>query len=265
MRGLRRSVRKRIRWSFIIVAVQLSLLCLCRITVKQATVKKYETVLAEKEQLLTAAERMVCITTEPIRAGELFTEENVERRFVLCEQDAAILNVDVIGSVACVDLPAGVIVTTPVCSVEEYDVSERKCTFQEICFSDCFEAYDLVDVRIRYGNGENYCVLRKKRLLPTGKEGGCCFVLNETEQLMMSGAGYDTEMYEGAELYLVGHPCEWDEREPLSGYIPSEQLLLQLRNLDSGNGTFFEMGLELRNALEARLSEHRKRRKDGLL
>ncbi len=265
MRGLRRSVRKRIRWGFIIVAVQLFLLCLCRITVKQTTVKKYEEVLAEKEKLLVAAERMVFITTEPVRAGEVFTEENVEKRYVLCEQDAVTLKVDVIGSVARVDLPAGVILNTSVCSTEEYNASDRRCTFQGICFSDCFEAYDLVDVRIRYGNGENYCVLRKKRLLPTGREGGCCFVLNETEQLMMSGAGFDTEMYEGAELYLVGIPNEWEKEEGLSMFMPSEQVLLQLRKLDSDNEIFSEKGLELRKALEIRLSEHRKRRKDGLL
>lgn len=265
MRRIRRSVKKRIRWGLIIVSVQLFLLCLCHVTVEQVTAKKYKTILAEKEQLLKAAERMVYITTEPVRAGEEFTAENVERRYVLCEQDAFTLSMEAIGSVACVDLPAGVILSTSVCSIGEYNESERKCNFQGICFADCFDIYDLVDVRIRYGNGENYCVLRKKRLLPTGKEGGCCFVLNETEQLMMSGAGFDAEMYEGAEIYLVGHPYEWGDGEQMNVFTPSEQVLLQLWELDRSNEVFYEKGLELRKALELRLSEHRRRRKDGLL
>jgi len=265
MRGLRRSVRKRIRWGFIIIAVQLLLLCLCRVTVKQATAKKYESLLAEKEQLLMTAGRMVCITTKTVRAGERFTEDNVERRYALSEQEADTLAVDVIGTVARVDLPSGVILNTSVCSTEEYDVSERKCTFQGIAFSDCFEVYDVVDVRIRYGNGENYCVLKKKRLLPAGREGSCCFVLNETEQLMMSGAGFDTELYEGAELYLVGHLYEWEEGEVLSSFVPSEQVLMQLLELDMDNKVFIEKRLEFRKALEGRLAEHRKRRKDGVV
>ncbi len=265
MRGLRRSVRKRIQWGVVIVTVQLLLLCLCHVTVKHMTSKKYEEVLAEKELLLMSAERMVYITKESVRAGEAFTEENVEKRYVLCEQDASTLKVDVIGSVARVDLQEGVILNTSVCSTEEYNTSDRKCTFQGIGFSDCFEAYDLVDVRIRYGNGENYCVLREKRLLPTEREGGCCFVLNETEQILMSGAGFDTEMYDGAELYLVGIPNEREEEEGVSMFIPSEQILLQLRKLDGDNETFSEKGTELRKALEMRLSEHRKRKKDGLL
>ena len=265
MRGLRRSVRKRIRWGFIIVAVQMFLLCLCGGTVKRTTIKKYEEVLAEKELILAAAERMAYITTKPVRAGELFTEENVEKRYVLSEQDADTLKVEAIGSVAGVDLPAGVILNTSVCNGEKYGASERKCTFQGVLFTDCFDAYDAVDVRIRYGNGENYCVLRKKRLLPTEKEGGCCFILSEAEQLMISGAEFDSEKYKGAELYLVGIPNEWEEEEALSMFLPSEQVMLQLRELDGNYEAFSEKGLELRKALEARLSEHIRRQKDGVL
>jgi len=265
MRRLRKSVRKRIRWFFIVAAAQLFLLCLCHGIVKQTTMKKYETLLAEKEQLITAAERVVYMTTEPVNAGEEFTEHNVEKRYVLSEQDADTLAVNAIGSVACVDLPAGIIINTAVCDTGEYDAAERKCTFQGIFFSECFEAYDLVDVRIRYGNGENYCVLREKRLLPSEQDGVCCFSLNETEQLLMSGAEFDAEMYDGARLYLVGIQSEWENGEEVSMFLPAEQVLLQLRELDRNKEEFYEKGQELRNALEARLSEHRKKRKDGLI
>lgn len=265
MRKLRRSVKKRIRWGIVIIGLQLCLLCLCQIAVKQANIKKYETVLAEKNRVLEAAGRTVYITKTIVKAGEPFTEENVEKRYVLSEQDADTLAVEAIGAVACVDLPAGIILNTSICGSAEYGKTDRQCTFQGIRFYDCFKAYDAVDVRIRYGNGENYCVLRKKRLLPTEKEGGCCFILNETEQLLMSGAEFDTEMYDGAELYLVGIQNVWEEGEKLSMFLPSEQVLLQLRELDKDNVAFSENGIELRKALEIRLAEHRKKRKDGLL
>ena len=227
--------------------------------------KRYETVLEEKKAILDAVSRMAYVTKEEVKAGELFTEENVEKRCVLSEQDVNVLNVDAIGAVACVDLPAGIILNNSVCKKTEFGLAERKCTFQGVLFSDCFDVYDVVDVRIRYENGENYCVLRKKRLLPTEKEGGCCFFLNETEQLLMSGAGFDAEMYDGTELYLVGIPNEWDEEETVNMFLPSEQVLLQLRKLDESNDVFSEAGLEWREALEMRLQEHRRKRKDGLI
>lgn len=265
MRGLRRSVRKRIRWGVIIIGLQLCLLCFCLITMKHSLVKRYEGKLQEKESRLEAAGREVYITREEIKAGETFTEANVEKRYVLSEQDALALKVDAIGAVACVDLPAGIILNTSICKKTEYSATDRECTFQGIRFADCFEIYDVVDVRIRYGNGENYCVLQKKHLMPTVKDGACCFVLNETEQLMMSGASYDVEMYDGAELYLVGVPNGWKEVEPLCMFFPSEQVLLQLRELDGNSEVFSETGFELRKALEMRLREHRKQRNEGLI
>ena len=81
----------------------------------------------------------------------------------------------------------------------------------------------------------------------------------------MSGAEFDAEMYDGARLYLVGIQNEWENGEEVSMFLPAEQVLLQLRELDRNKEEFYEKGQELRNALEARLSEHRKKRKDGLI
>lgn len=265
MRGIRKSVKKRIRWGVIIVGIQLCLLCLCQIAMKQSIVKRYERVLKEKEAILDAAGRIAYITSEEVKAGEMFTEENVEKRYVLSEQNEEALKIDAIGAVACVDLPAGVILNASICQRTEYSLSDRICTFQGIQFSDCFEEYDVVDVRIRYGNGENYCVLSKKRLLPTANEGECRFVLNEAEQLMMSGASFDAEVYDGAELYLVGIPNAWTGGEHVSTFLPSEQVLLQLHELEENNEAFSDVGLQMRKELEMRLSEHRTKRKDGLL
>lgn len=261
MRGLRRSVKKRIRWGVLIVAVQVFLLFLCQTLVKQKVTKEYETRLAAKEAILEAAGRLVYITKETVSAGEVFTEQNVEKRYVLSEQDPDTLKVEAIGAVACVDLPAGVILNTSVCRSTEYGVSERVCTFREILYSECFDAYDLVDVRIRYGNGENYCVLRNKRLLPTEDEKECCFILDETEQLLMSAAEFDAATYGSAELFLVGVPQEAEEGELLSAFLPSKQVLLQLMDVDKSNKVYSETGIELRNALEQRLLEHKNSRK----
>lgn len=257
MRGLRKSTRKRIRWVIAITAIQLFLLCFCQIVLKQTTEERYEKKLEEKEAVLGAAERLVYITTETVRAGETFTTENVEQRYLLSEQDAKTLEQEAMGAVACVDLPAGVILNTSVCRKTEYGMSERRCNFRGIRFSESFDTYDSVDVRIRYGNGENYCVLKNKMLLPVTEKGNCSFILSETEQLLMSAAEFDAKVYEGAELYLVGVP-QVREEEQLSVFVPTVPVLLQLREFDGENAGGSEAEITLREELEGRLFEYRK-------
>jgi len=267
MRGMRRSVRKKVGWGVMIVGIQLCVLCLCQTGVKHVITDRYEKLLAEKQAKLEAAGRMVYVTKKEVRAGETFTETNIEKKYVLSEQDTGVLNVEAIGMTACVDLPVGIILNTSVCSGAEYGLSDRRCTFQGICFAENFEIYDEVDVRIRYGNGENYCVLKNKRLLPTQQEEECCLILSETEQLLMSGAGYDAEVYDGAELYLVGVMNAWEEEHDISMFIPPEQVLLQLRELNEYNGAEFfgKAWSELREELELRLREYERQSRDGLL
>lgn len=267
MRGMRRSVRKRIRWGVMLVGIQLCLLCLCQMGVRHTLTKKYDKLLAEKQAKLEAAGRTVYITKKEVKAGEVFSESNVEKQYVLSEQDEGVLNVDVIGTVARVDLPMGIILNTSVCADVEYGLSERMCTYRGLCYVESFDVYDEVDVRIRYGNGENYCVLEKKRLLPTQQEDECCLILSEAEQLLMSGAKYDVEVYDGAELYLVGVPNDWEEEDGLSKFIPPQQVLLQLRKLNENNGAeVFEKNCsKLRENLEMRLREYERQSRDGLL
>lgn len=266
MRRLRKSVRKKILFGILCVAVQLVLIFVCRITVKQVVVKKYEGVLEEKNAILEAAGRMVCITKKEVRAGEVFTEDNTEKRYVLSEQNPEALASDVIGMTSCADMPAGVIINTSLCSKQACAPSERKCVFRNIRYSECFSAYDAVDVRIRYANGENYCVLKKKRLQKNEEdEKACCFFLTEEEQLLMSAAQYDVDVYEGAELYMVGFMEERLQEDAISAYLPSVQVVSQLRQWNEEYRVNFETWCELRTALELRLAEHRKQRLEGLL
>ena len=266
MRRMRRSVRKKILFGILCVAVQVVLILVCWTTVRQVLVKKYEGVLAEKNAVLEAAGRMVCITKREVRAGEIFTTDNTERRYVLSEQNPEALATDVIGLTSCADLPEGVIINTSLCSKQECAPSERKCVFRNIRFSECFSVYDAVDVRIRYANGENYCVLKKKRLQKSEEdEKACCFFLTEEEQLLMSAAQYDVDVYEGAELYMVGFMEERLQEDAISAYLPSVQVVAQLRQWNEEYRLEFDTWCELRTALELRLAEHRKQRLEGLL
>ncbi len=265
MRRIRKSTRRKLWWGLVFVALQILLVFVCQTAVKQIVSGKYEILLHEKEAVLDAARRTTYVTRQEIRAGEMFTEENTEKRCVLSEQNPEALSVEVIGMLASADLSEGVIITTSLCCEQEAVTKERRCLFKDIGYLECFSMYDAVDVRLRYANGENYCVLRKKRLQEaTEGEGLCCFFLTEEEQLMMSAAQYDVEVYEGAKLYLVGFLEERLQEDEVSTYVPPVQILSQLQCCNEEYMDSFEARCSLRNELEERLAEYQKQRRNGV-
>ncbi|MDD6036480.1 MAG: hypothetical protein PUC30_09870 [Lachnospiraceae bacterium] len=266
MRRLRKSVRRRILYAVLFVAAQIILFFAGQMTFRYTVCQRYESLLNEKDAVLTAAGRMVYVTTKDVKAGECFTRENAEERYLLSEQNPESLAKEVFGSVSCADIPAGVILNTALCCSQELSATERECVFDDIGQTERFEDYATVDVRLRYPNGENYCVLKQKRLRRTeGNTEECRFILTEREQLMMSGARYDVQLYGGAELYLVGFTEERLQENAESGYIPPVQIMLQIQELDNEKERDPAGWYEQRRALEERLSEHVKQRREGLL
>lgn len=265
MRRMRRSVRKRLIFAGVCVVVQVLLFCIGQATVYRIVTGKYEAILEEKEEILTTAGRTVYITTAGVKAGETLTEENTERRYLLSEQNPETLATDVLGMKACADLSEGVIINTALCCKPEAATSERRCIFYNIGFAECFSPYDVVDVRLRYANGENYCVLKKKQLQEGDDEKACGFYLTESEQLLMSAAQYDVETYSGAELYVVGFMEARLQGDAISEYLPSVQVVAQLKEWSEEYRRSYKVWCERRIELEQRLIEHRKQRMDGLL
>lgn len=260
---LRRSVRRKIGRVFLMTAIGCVMLAIGAVLAKHRTEGVYGSLLAEKSNRISAAERLVCITTKEVKAGEVFTAENTEQKFLLAEQAPETLALDVLGMVACADLQPGVILNTALCSRKEFSDTVRECVFDDIervkNFGDC----EVVDVRIRYPNGENYCVLRKKLMRKVEEDAEeCNFWLTEAEQLMISAAQYDAEVYDGTMLYVVGFLEERLQQEAGSDYIPSRQVILEMQQSDLNNATLTEW-YELRCALEERLFNNRKERAEN--
>lgn len=266
MRRMRRSTKRRIVFGCVCVAVQVCLLWGYREGVSYVTAQRYEALLEEQEQQMLSAGRTVYITTDEVKAGAYFTEENTEKRYLLSEQNPDGLAQKVIGTVACADIAEGMIVTTALCYEKQVASSERECVFDCIEYAECFVENAVVDVRIRFDNGENYCVLKKKRLYKQQEEKEVCrFFLTEEEQLLMSAALYDTEMYEGARLYVVGFREERLQTEEGSSYPPCVQIIAQLREWKGDYAGRYSEWCRQRMALEERLLEHKRQCREGLL
>lgn len=265
MRRMRRSVRRKLIFGGICIVLQVLLFLFGQSIVYRTVSGTYETALQEKETMLRTAERLVYITISEVKAGELLTEENTEKRYLLSEQNPEAIATEVLGTKACADLKVGVIITESLCCKPEYSSTERVCVYQDIGFAECFSSYDVVDVRLRYANGENYCVLKKKELQKDDDERTCGFYLSEAEQLLMSAARYDIERYEGAELYVVGFMEARLQEDAVSEYLPSVQIITQLKEWDEEYGDMYRTRCERRRELEQRLEEHQKQRREGYL
>lgn len=264
MRRMRRSSKKKLLYVTGGILLQILLFFGCLFFSERRSTNRYERSVKKKEERIRQAEREVFITRREIRPGEAFTEENTEYVSLLSEQEASLLATEVEGYFAAIGLPAGRMVYVTDCCERSPLETEKECVFYDIGNVDYFEDFATVDVRIRYGNGENYCVLRGKRLSKqTEEKDGCSFCLTEEEQLLMSGATYDAESYRGTTLYLVG------TKDVVQGgmdncFLPPLQTLLQLEGQGVSEMTEYKDRQRLRLALEERLSEHERQRINGL-
>ena len=81
----------------------------------------------------------------------------------------------------------------------------------------------------------------------------------------MSAAQYDVEVYDGTEIYLVGFREARLQENSVSEYIPSVQVITQLREWSEEYKDSFHAWCQRRTELEQRLAEHKKMRMDGVL
>lgn len=258
---LRRSVKRRIFVFLVLTAAGTGIFLIGDLSAAYRVRTAYEVLLSERDSLINGARRRAYVTVKEVKAGESFTAENTEQRYLLSEQAEEGLAQEVFGLAACADLPAGSIIHTALCSPQEYSGTERECVFEDILLSDCFADYEMVDVRLRYPNGENYCVLKKKRMRRNGEKAEeCRFALTEAEQILISAAQYDTEVYQGAELYVVAFVEERLQKEADSFYVPPRQVILQLQKLETKELEVSAQWYGIREALEERLIQNREQR-----
>lgn len=254
VRRIRRSVQKRIL--ICVIGSCVGLLCLYSVYffTKYTTALSYEEKLHLVEGKLLETERMVYVAVREISAGEIFTKENVVRKRVYSdEKEIYLAGEEIFSKQASMDIPAGMQILTIMEADEDYEESRRECTFTEINLPDTLKSGDMVDVRIQYPNGENYCVLEGKKLQRSGTNSlESRFLLSEQEQLYISSALYDKVFYVGTKLYAVRYVMIPLQTESDMKYIPALDVLQQLSQIEQD----YKNKVQLREALEQRLQRH---------
>ena len=198
------------------------------------------------EERLKSFQREVYVAKEKMSKGTVLTEENVYRDIRYSDQLQELFTTEEeLGCSLALDIPEGTCITASMlCPVEE---NRREVYFSEVDVPEFIKAGDRVDIRIRYGNAEDYIVLADKIIRNGYSDSGIVLELIEEELLFLSSAIADAEYFGGTKLYAVRYPEYTLLEEGRVTYIPKKEVLAIL-------GTEKTEG-ESRTALEKRLMQ----------
>ena len=208
--------------------------------------KKCQKSVSFLEEKLKAFERTVYVTTEKLPKGTVLTQEKLDKqiRYSDYSQDVFITEDD-FGKALALDVAEGTcLMELMVCHSED---NVREFFLDAVEIPEHIQKGDRVDVRIRYGNAEEYVVLADKIILDCRIGYGMVLALTEEECLLISSAISDTREFSKTRMYIVEYP-EYDQKEKgQSTYLANLDVLLQLGK-EKTKG-------ESRRALEQRLMQ----------
>ena len=195
-------------------------------------------------QQLAFYEKAVYVASKNLPKGTVLTEDILDRQIRYSDylQDKYITEED-FGKVLSLDIEEGTCIMVDMVHISGHNT--RAFFLESVEIPEHIQEGDRVDIRIRYGNAEEYIVLSDKIILNSPEENGMVMHLNEEEFLMISSAITDTELFRKTKLYVVEYPeYAGEERSPVT-YIANKDVLLLLKT-EKTEG-------ESRTALEQRL------------
>ena len=216
----------------------------------------YEAQLDHAKTTLAENTKSVYIATRDIEAGEKLQADNISQIEALMSLDSQILiSAEDIGSVVAVDIAANNLVTKSMILSKEYDDSLRETQFDVIVLNSNLRDGDVVDVRIRFQNGEDYVVLAQKQLFHLSLPNAVCYMhLTEDELQLMASAIVDAGCYE-AVLYTVKYVASNVQSASQITYQPSEAVLEVMKNNPNAvKDATLKLSVEARKEMEKRFS-----------
>lgn len=193
---------------------------------------------------LSVYEKEIYVAVADMSAGDIVLEENIclQTRYSDENQELYMTKEDV-GKVLTTDICAGSCLTKSMLKNEAESLREVLITRVEV--SEHLKAGNRVDVRISFGNAEDYVVLAEKQLVYCDEKEGIVLKLSEEEILLLSSALHDCSTYKDTELYLVKYPEFQRMKESEVNYIPNREVLSMLGKNDED-----EKRIQMENRLE---------------
>ena len=195
-------------------------------------------------QQLASYEKAVYVASKSLPKGTVLTEDILDKQIRYSDylQDKFISEED-FGKVLSLDIDEGTCIMNDMVYISGHN--SREFFLENVEIPEHIQEGDRVDIRIRYGNAEEYIVLSDKVILNSPEENGMVLHLDAEELLMISSATTDTDLFTKTKMYVVEYPEYANaEKSPVT-YIPNKDVLLLLKR-EKAEG-------ESRTALEQRL------------
>ena len=204
----------------------------------------------------------IYVLNSSIGAGEVIDESALSKRtvsstdrFEICAADLSAIA----GMRAKIALPAGSVIT-PDLVYDGPGISddERILDLNNVVLPYELKEGDILDIRISFPNGEDYVVVKHKKVLSliTSDDEVTGFAINAGEQeiLRLSSAGVDIRMYDGTVLYGVEYMGDF--QNPAQEYYPVNPEVFDLMEWDPNITDHFTVTAETdrRKKLEKNLS-----------
>lgn len=197
---------------------------------------------------LSLFKKEVYVASKKLPRGTVLTEEILDKQIRYSDYASeAFITKEDMGKELSLDIDEGTCIMDFMVSGSESNTREFFLGCADI--PEHIKEGDRVDIRIRYGNAEEYVVLSDKIILNSLIENGMVLHLAEEELLMISSAITDTEIFSKTMLYIVAYPEYANAEKSKVTYIANKDVLLLLGREKSEG--------ESRTALERRLLQNR--------
>lgn len=228
---MRQRGKKKTRFYFLLVILLLAITAAGMFCISVCYVKKtqagYEAALKEQDALIQQNTRQVYVAARTIKRGEIISEEMVELRRTLCSQmNELLFSQEDIGKEAVTEISEGTFLNKSLVNQAGNVDGLRELCYRTIDLTENVESYDVVDIRIRYPDGEDYIILAGKRILLDEEGYGNCYLrVSEEEILLMSAALVDAEQNDGTRIYTSRYPEPAVQQNSVVTYCPPMRIV----------------------------------------
>jgi len=228
---MRQKGKRRTRYYIVLMSIAIVVMAGCMFCVSAYYVEKmhkeYENVLREHDNLIQQNTRQVYVAVRKIKRGEVISEEMLELRRALCSQTNELLFSEKdIGKEAVADIGQGTFLNKSLVNQAGQVEGLREMCYRNVDLTENVRSYDVVDIRIRYPNGEDYIILSGKQILLDEEGYGSCYLrVSEEEILLMSAAIVDAEQNDGTRIYTSRYPEPAIQKKSCVTYRPPKRIV----------------------------------------
>lgn len=245
-----------------LVKVIVALILICALAVgvmyyRNQFVEKYESKIATLEEEINAHQKVIFVAMEDIKAGEtLELEINVTTQVVMSGIESNLyISAEDLGKQAVLNISESIPIMKNMVSDRIISDDTRTYDTSTVVLMADQTDYDVVDIRIMFPDGEDFCVISKKTI--TGVNLDTCrfnMELNEEEILRLKCALVDAYTVTGSMLYTVRYIEPALQKATIPNY-PVRNTTLTLLQSDPNVVTFAKetMSATARQELEKKL------------